>query len=58
MNRFVCILFVLILAAVLLTACDPKENPPTVHVVHNGQLYEVEAYPDETTANGFLYRKL
>ena len=57
MNRFVCIALVLILAALSLTACGPKENPPTVHVVHNGQLYEVESYPDETTANGLVYRR-
>ena len=46
MKRFFCIALILILAAATLTACWPKENPPTVHVVHNGQLYEV---PDETT---------
>ena len=57
MTRFVCIALVLILAALSLTACGPKENPPTVHVVHNGQLYEVESYPDETTANGLVYRR-
>ena len=34
----------------LLTACWPQENPPTVHVVHKGQLYEIEDYPDMTTA--------
>ena len=46
MKRFLCISLILVLAVTLLTACWPKENPPTVHVVHNGQLYEV---PDETT---------
>lgn len=34
-----------------MTACWPRENPPTVHVVHNGQLYEV---PNETTGVGEL----
>lgn len=46
MKRFICIFLVLILVAALLTACWPRENPPTVHVVHNGQLYEL---PNETT---------
>ena len=46
MKRFICISLVLILVAALLTACWPRENPPTVHVVHNGQLYEL---PNETT---------
>ena len=46
MKRLICIFLVLILTAATLTACWPKENPPTVHVVHNGQLFEV---PDETT---------
>lgn len=46
MKRFFCTALILILAVALLTACWPRENPPTVHVVHNGQLYEV---PDETT---------
>ena len=51
MKRFLCITLILILAAAFLTACWPRENPPTVHVVHNGQLYEV---PDETTGVGEL----
>lgn len=46
MKRFFCISLMLILAVAMLTACWPRENPPTVHVVHNGQLYEV---PNETT---------
>ena len=46
MKRFICISLILILVAALLTACWPRENPPTVHVVHNGQLYEL---PNETT---------
>ena len=46
MKRFIYISLVLILVAALLTACWPRENPPTVHVVHNGQLYEL---PNETT---------
>ena len=51
MKRFLCIALTLILAVSILTACWPRENPPTVHVVHNGQLYEV---PDETTGVGEL----
>ena len=51
MKRFFCIALILILAAAMLTACWPEENPPTVHVVHNGQLYEV---PDVTTGVGEL----
>ena len=51
MKRFFCIALILILAAAMLTACWPGENPPTVHVVHNGQLYEV---PDVTTGVGEL----
>ena len=54
MKRFLCISLILVLAVALLTACWPKENPPTVHVVHDGQLYEVENYPDVTTACGDL----
>ena len=54
MKRFFCIALEMLLAVVLLTACWPKENPPTVHVVHRGQLYEVTAYPDVTTACGDL----
>ena len=46
MKRFFCISLILILIVALLTACWPRENPPTVHVVHDGQLYEV---PNETT---------
>ncbi len=46
MKRFVCFSLILILVVALLTACWPRENPPTVHVVHNGQLYEL---PNETT---------
>lgn len=56
-KRILPLALALILVAVILTACGPRENPPTVHVVHNGQLYEVESYPDETTANGIQYRK-
>ena len=51
MKRFCCIALILILAAAMLTACWPRENPPTVHVVHGGQLYEV---PDVTTGVGEL----
>ena len=54
MKRFFCIALILILAVAVLTACWPKENPPTVHVVHKGQLYEVTSYPRETTACGDL----
>lgn len=54
MKRLFCIALGLSLAVVLLSACWPKENPPTVHVVHRGQLYEVTAYPNETTACGDL----
>ena len=51
MKRFLCLLLVILLFSTLMTACWPRENPPTVHVVHNGQLYEV---PDETTGVGEL----
>ena len=51
MKRFLCLLLVILLFSTLMTACWPEENPPTVHVVHNGQLYEV---PDETTGIGEL----
>ena len=54
MKRIICITLILLLTAALLTACGPKENPPTVHVVHKGQLYEVTHYPSETTACGDL----
>ena len=54
MKRTVWLTLILLLASALLTACGPKENPPTVHVVHKGRLYEVEHYPDETTACGDL----
>ena len=54
MKRIMRITLILLLTAVLLNACGPKENPPTVHVVHNGQLYEVTHYPSETTACGDL----
>ena len=46
MKRFVCIALIMILCAAFLTACWPRENPPTVHVVHDGELYEV---PNVTT---------
>lgn len=46
MKRFFCIALILILCAALLSACWHRENPPTVHVLHGGQLYEV---PDVTT---------
>ena len=54
MKRLLCILLAALLLAALFTACWPKENPPTVHVVHKGQLYEVTSYPDVTTACGEL----
>ena len=55
MKRFACIFLTLILAAALLTGCGPKENPPTVHVVHDGQLYEITRYPNETTSCDLSY---
>ena len=50
MRRLFAILLILALPAALFSGCWTKENPPTVHVVHKGQLYEVEHYPGETTA--------
>ena len=58
MKRFFCIALILILAVAVLTACWPKENPPTVHVVHKGQLYEVTSYPRETTCGDLDATKL
>ena len=54
MKRLLCVCLAALLLAALFTACGPRENPPTVHVVYKGQLYEVEHYPDETTACGNL----
>ena len=50
MRRLFAILLILALPAALFSGCWTKENPPTVHVVHKGQLFEVEHYPSETTA--------
>lgn len=50
MKRMPVILCAAILCLTLLGGCVQKENPPTVHVVHKGELYEVEDYPDVTTA--------
>lgn len=46
MRRLFAILLILALPAALFSGCWTKENPPTVHVVHDGELYEV---PDVTT---------
>ena len=54
MKRHLCLILAALLLAALFTACWPKENPPTVHVVYKGQLYEVTSYPRETTACGDL----
>ncbi len=54
MKRHLCLILAALLLAALLTACWPTENPPTVHVVYKGQLYEVTSYPSETTACGDL----
>ena len=47
MKRQLCLILSVLLLVVLFSACWPQENPPTVHVVHNGQLYEL---PTETAA--------
>ena len=51
MRQHLCLILAALLLAALFTACWPKENPPTVHVVHKGQLYEL---PNETTSCGDL----
>ena len=50
MKRLACILLTILTVGLLLCGCRTQENPPTVHVVYKGVLYEVEHYPDETTA--------
>ncbi len=54
MRQHLCLILAALLLAALFTACWPKENPPTVHVVYKGQLYEVTSYPRETTSCGDL----
>ena len=50
MKRMVCLTMLLLLLTALFAGCFRQENPPTVHVVYEGVLYEIEDYPDETTA--------